>query len=130
IQGAHGAAGDAGDVLCYSAAGGDVDDDGMPDLLINEMEGNGFTVDGPDEGTELDPAPDVGNLLLISGKKLLDRVFLDIDGNGLAEPLKDGVLILRFLSGFTGDELTDGALGAGATRTGPQIEEYLARAGA
>ena len=37
---------------------------------------------------------------------------------------------MRFLFGFTGTTLTQGALGVGATRTGPQIEEYLARAGA
>jgi hypothetical protein len=94
------------------------------------MEGDGFAPDGPDEGNELDPAPDVGNLLLINGNVLLDRVLLDIDGNGVADPLTDGVLILRFLFGFTGTTLTQGALGNGATRTGPQIEVYLAQAGA
>ncbi len=119
-----------GDILCYSAAGGDVDGDGGPDLVVNEMTGNGFMPDGGDPGTELDPAVDVGNLLLINGASLLDRVLLDVDGNGVAEPLTDGLLILRFLFGFTGTALTQGALGAGATRTGPEIEEYLARAGA
>jgi hypothetical protein len=130
IQGADGAGPDSGDTLCYSAASGDIDADGVVDLLINEMEGNGFMPDGDDPETELDPAPDVGNLLLINGAKLVDRVLLDIDGNGIADPLTDGVLILRFLFGFTGTTLVQGALGNGATRTGPQIEEYLARAGA
>jgi hypothetical protein len=131
IQGAEGAGfPGSGDTLCYSASGGDIDDDGVPDLLINEMEGDGFMPDGDDPGTELDPAPDVGNLLLINGAALLDRVLLDVDGNGAAEPLTDGLLILRFLFGFTGNALTQGAIGDGATRTGPEIEEYLARAGA
>jgi hypothetical protein len=119
-----------GDVLCYSAAGGDLDGDGGTDLLINEMMGDGFMPDGPDGGTELDPAPGVGNLLSINGDALLDRVLLDVDGNGVGDPLTDGVLLVRFLFGFTGSTLTQGALGSGATRTGPQIEEYLARAGA
>ena len=94
------------------------------------MMGNGFMPDGGDPGTDLDPAPDVGNLLLINGASLLDRVLLDVDGNGDADPLTDGILVLRYLFGFTGTTLTLGALGDGATRTGPQIEEYLARAGA
>ena len=130
IEGAFGSGSDSGDILCYSAAGGDVDGDGGPDLVVNEMTGNGFMPDGDDPGTELDPAPDVGNLLLINGAVLLDRVLLDIDGNGVADPLTDGLLILRFLFGFTGSALTQGALGGGATRTGPEIETYLARAGA
>ena len=35
---------------------------------------------------------------------------LDIDGNGSNEALLDGVLVLRFLFGFTGDALTAGAV--------------------
>jgi hypothetical protein len=133
IQGANATAGvdDGGDTLCYSAAGGDVDDDGVPDLLINEMEGNGFTADGPDDGEELDPIADVGNLLVIGGAALLDRILLDVDGDGFAKPLTDGVLLLRFLLGFIGPELIEGAVGVGAIRdTAPEIEQYLARAGA
>jgi len=47
-----------GDILCYSGAAGDVDDDGLADLLINEMEGAGPAGD------------DVGNLLAIDGTVL------------------------------------------------------------
>ena len=42
---------------------------------------------------------------------------LDVDGNGLIEPDKDGVLILRRLLGYTGDALIAGAVGAGACRS-------------
>ncbi|MDA1005711.1 MAG: FG-GAP-like repeat-containing protein, partial [Verrucomicrobia bacterium] len=56
IQGALGSSGSSdGDTLCYSAAAGDINNDGRPDLLVNEMAGNGFG------GTPLN----VGNLLVI-----------------------------------------------------------------
>lgn len=58
IWGAHGsAAGDSGDTLGYSAAAGDVDNDGRVDLIVNEMVGNGVAAS----------SVDVGNLLVISG---------------------------------------------------------------
>jgi hypothetical protein len=41
---------------------------------------------------------------------------LDVDGNGSAGALTDGVLIVRYLFGFTGAQLTDGAVGPGCTR--------------
>ncbi len=51
----------------------------------------------------------------------------DIDFNGGAiDPLTDGLLILRYLFGFTGPTLTGNALGGGATRTDPAaIVAYL-----
>jgi hypothetical protein len=55
----------------------------------------------------------------------------DADGNGACEPLTDGVLVLRYLFGFTGSTLVSGAIGGGATRmTGPEIVSYLAGVGA
>ena len=51
---------------------------------------------------------------------------MDIDGNGHIEPLKDGVLILRYLFGFRGDALINGAVGANPARfTAADIEAYL-----
>jgi hypothetical protein len=134
IRGAHGSGETGqggGDVLCNSAASGDIDEDGVPDLLVNEMTGQGFT-DGGDLDNVPTPeeAPDVGNLLLINGASLVERVLLDVDGDGEARPLTDGILLLRFLSGMTGEVLTAGALGTGATRDADEIEEYLSRAGA
>jgi hypothetical protein len=46
------------DVLCYSGAAGDVSGDGITDIIINEMLGDGSS------------AQDVGNLLLIDSKIL------------------------------------------------------------
>jgi hypothetical protein len=56
VLGAHGAVQfDRGDTLAYSAAAGDLDDDGKMDLIINEMLGNGTAVD------------DAGTLIVVSG---------------------------------------------------------------
>jgi hypothetical protein len=64
IRGAHGASGsDQGDMLCYSASHGDVDGDGMPDIVVNEMAGNGVAP----------AAEDAGNLIIISGGHFLDE---------------------------------------------------------
>lgn len=49
---------------------------------------------------------------------------LDLDGNGLALPGSDGVLLLRWLSGFRDAALTNGALGAGATRDATAIHAH------
>lgn len=44
-------------------------------------------------------------------------VSLDIDGDGKAAPLTDGLLVIRYLFGFRGDSLVNGAVAASATRT-------------
>ncbi|MDB4567720.1 thrombospondin type 3 repeat-containing protein, partial [Pseudomonadales bacterium] len=41
---------------------------------------------------------------------------LDIDGDGESKPLTDGLLLIRYLFGFSGDSLVSGAIGSGATR--------------
>lgn len=55
---------------------------------------------------------------------------LDVDGNGQAAALSDGLLIRRYLAGWTGEALVTGALGVGATRTDPDeivafLESYV-----
>jgi len=54
-----------------------------------------------------------------------EGAILDVDGNGAVDALTDGILTLRYLFGFTGNALINGAVGAGATRTTAQIEAYL-----
>jgi hypothetical protein len=50
----------------------------------------------------------------------------DVDGDGMSLPLTDGLLIVRYLFGFTGAALTNGAVGEGCTRcSAAQIEAYL-----
>ena len=46
----------------------------------------------------------------------LDCFSWDIDASGKAEPLTDGLIILRYLFGFTDDALVSGALAGTATR--------------
>jgi hypothetical protein len=50
---------------------------------------------------------------------------LDVDGNRNTTANTDGVLIIRHLFGLSGNALTDGALGAGASRDAAQIASYL-----
>jgi len=50
----------------------------------------------------------------------------DIDENSEAKALTDGLLVIRHLFGFTGDALTVGAIGEGATKeTSEVIEAYI-----
>jgi len=50
----------------------------------------------------------------------IGSVSLDIDGDGEAKPLTDGLLVIRYLFGFRGASLTSGAVGAEATRMDPE----------
>jgi hypothetical protein len=52
---------------------------------------------------------------------------LDVDGNGAADANTDGKLVLRYLFGFRGNDLIDGVVGSGATRTSASaIESHIA----
>jgi hypothetical protein len=54
------------------------------------------------------------------------EMLADIDGNGDVDALTDGLLVLRFLFGFTGATLTNGAVGQGCTRCeAAAIQTYL-----
>ena len=51
---------------------------------------------------------------------------LDVDGNGVADALTDGLIAIRYLFGLRGNALIQNAIGPGATRTtAAQIENYL-----
>jgi len=51
---------------------------------------------------------------------------LDIDGDGEDKALTDGLLLIRYLFGFTGESLTTGAVGSGASRTtSDEIKAYI-----
>lgn len=52
---------------------------------------------------------------------------LDVDGDNIVSAFSDGIMIVRYLSGdtFAGDALTEGVIGANATRTTAEIRTYL-----
>ena len=50
---------------------------------------------------------------------------IDADGSGQIDALTDGLLILRFLFGLEGDDLTRGVLAPDATRDSYQVYEHL-----
>jgi hypothetical protein len=57
-----------------------------------------------------------GSLEGVFAQRFATIAILDIDGNGTTAPLTDGLLVLRFLFGFSGSTLTSGAVGQGCTR--------------
>ena len=59
-------------------------------------------------------------------EKRLAQSELDIDGDGEAKALTDGLLLIRYLFGFSGDSLTAGAIGLDAERTtAEEIQAYI-----
>ena len=64
---------------------------------------------------------------LVGTRLRLEAFGIDVDGDGELQPLTDGLLILRYLFGFTGTSLTVGAIDlANCTRcTADAIDTYL-----
>lgn len=59
---------------------------------------------------------------------VLGNCQLDVDGNGMVDPLTDGLLILRAMFKLTGNGVTGGAVGNNATRdTWALLQPYLNR---
>ncbi len=66
----------------------------------------------------------------VFARRFITLAVLDVDADQKVGPLTDGLLILRFLFGFTGTTLTTGALGVDCTRCAPgAITSYLAALG-
>ena len=54
------------------------------------------------------------------------RPLFDLDGNGAADALTDGLMLIRYLFGLRGTAMTSSAIGTGATRTtAAEIESYI-----
>ena len=59
-------------------------------------------------------------------RSAIRRSDVDIDGNGVADPLTDGLLFLRYLFGFRGSTLIAGAVAGNCTRcAAPEIEAFI-----
>ena len=81
------------------------------DTLVVDVIGSGAVYKEPEE---------IESQLSVLGE------LLDIDGNGQVDALTDGLLILRYLFGLSGDSLIAGAVAVDATRTsGADVEAYL-----
>ena len=98
----------------------DIDDDGtvgaLTDGLLVIRHLFGFTGDALTSGALST------NALVTQPAAITERInglglALDIDGNGKAEALTDGLLVIRRLFGFEGAALVSGALATDATRT-------------
>ena len=51
---------------------------------------------------------------------------LDIDGDGEFQALTDGLLLIRYLFGFSGDSLISGAIGNGSVwDTAEEVGAYI-----
>ncbi|AFZ49127.1 beta strand repeat-containing protein [Dactylococcopsis salina] len=92
----------------------DADEDNIYELEVTAADGNGgiITENFQIEVTDVDETIDWS---------------LDIDGNGEISPLSDGIMTVRFLFGdaFSNDDLINGAIGAEASRSLPEIRDHL-----
>jgi hypothetical protein len=71
-------------------------------------------------------SPHDGDQTGVFARRALVSALLDIDGDGTLAPLTDGLLLLRYLFGFTGTTLTTGAVSATCTRcTAAAITSYI-----
>ena len=68
-----------------------------------------------------------GTASITIGKQSASGFTLDIDGDGSYMPLSDGLLIIRHMFSFPGDELTKGVVSSSASRSSAiDIAAYLA----
>ncbi|MFL2534748.1 MAG: hypothetical protein ACJ0RQ_00800, partial [Candidatus Azotimanducaceae bacterium] len=114
---------------CPGCFSWDIDNDGdakaLTDGLIVIRHLFGFSGDSLTAGAiggsaDRTDAADISSFLEISKDEL------DIDGDGDAKALTDGLLLIRSLFGFSGDSLIAGAIGTGAARETPEaIAEYI-----
>ena len=59
------------------------------------------------------------------------EAIFDLDGNGSLDALTDGLLLLRYLSGLSGNVVTNGVIGSGATRDNyAEISAHINESGA
>ena len=93
-------------------------DAGNNNNLQTDQRGENRPLDGDGNGTAI---ADIG-AYEFSG---ID-ITLDVDGNGETDALTDGIIVIRYLFGLTGDPLIEGVIGTGANRSSAaDIINYL-----
>jgi N-acetylneuraminic acid mutarotase len=106
----------------------DIDRDGRVTIGADGLVALRYLLSFPDSTVATNALPANSTPVGGSAVSYLDgiRPRLDIDANGRADALTDGLLILRFLAGFRGDALIVGGIGSNARRiTADEIETYL-----
>jgi hypothetical protein len=98
----------------YDVDGNGVDDALTDGLLVLRHE-FGLT------GSALTAGAVAGDATVTSPEAIGDYIdqrvsTFDLDGNGSLDALTDGLLLLRYLFGLSGDVMTNGVVGSGATR--------------
>ena len=105
---------------CFSF---DIDEDGEAKALTDGLlvirhlfgfSGEALTAGAVGSGAKRSTPVDIASYLTNAATEL------DIDGDDEAKALTDGLLLIRYLFGFSGDSLTSGAVGEGATRATPE----------
>lgn len=107
----------------------DIDKDGNADALTDGLlllrftfglQGAALTDNAIASGSSLSPAE-------VEAELNASVVIADIDGNGEVDALTDGLLLLRYLFGLTGESLINSAIGLGSSRTSSSaVAQYLA----
>jgi hypothetical protein len=100
--------------------------DALTDGLMMLRFAFGLTGDGVTNGAIADDSTMTSEEVLAALATAKDSLAADIDGNGNVDALTDGLMLLRALFGLSGDGVTAGAVGDGATRTSAaDIEAYI-----
>ena len=99
----------------------DSDGDGVPDICNDSCISAGMAEDYDDDN---DGVLDSVDFYPLDPSKANERL-LDIDGDGGVDALTDGLLLLRYSFGLSGDALTSGVISPNATRSAQDIEDYL-----
>jgi hypothetical protein len=82
--------------------------------------GESLTSDAVSDGASRDSSEAIASYLTDSDSEL------DIDGDGSSQPLTDGLLLIRYLFGFSGESLISDAIGDGTERdTADEVEAYI-----
>ena len=120
---------DSADAFPLISLGGrtDTDSDGYPDDCDDNCVSGGMLADADDDN---DGVVDADDAFPLDASKSTDEVSgsfsFDIDGNAEAQPLTDGLLVIRHLFGFSGDSLISGAVSGEAGRdSSDAIASYL-----
>ena len=108
----------------------DVFDDDPFEAYDSDLDGIGNNADPDDDNDGFNDVDEIAaGTDPLSASSCPGCFSFDIDGDGEAKALTDGLLVIRHLFGFSGEALTAGAVGSGAKRSTPvDIASYLTNA--